>query len=164
MIYLNGEMQELKKEFIANGAKAPDFTITTREMKRLHLSDFKDKCIVFNIFPSIDTDVCATSVRRFNQMAAELKDCVVVCVSKDLPFALSRFCGAEGIKNVITASDFYPGDFGENYGVIISKGILSGLLARAIVVVKDKKIYYTQLVEDINSEPDYMEVIQVLSW
>ena len=164
MIYLNGEVQELKNEFIASDTIAPDFTITTSEMKKLHLSDFKEKCIVFNIFPSIDTGVCATSVRRFNKMAAELKDCVVVCVSKDLPFALSRFCGAEGIKNVITASDFYPGDFGEKYGVVISKGLLAGLLTRAIIIVKEGKVFYTQLVEDINSEPDYMEVIQVLSW
>lgn len=164
MIYLNGEVQVLKNEFIASDTIAPDFTITTSDMKKLHLSDFKEKCIVFNIFPSIDTGVCATSVRRFNKMAAELKDCVVVCVSKDLPFALSRFCGAEGIKNVITASDFYPGDFGENYGVVISKGLLAGLLTRAIIIVKEGKVFYTQLVENINSEPDYMEVIQVLSW
>lgn len=164
MIYLNGEIQELKNEIISNGSEAPDFTITTKDMKRLHLNDFKGKCIVFNIFPSIDTSVCATSVKRFNKMASELKDCIVVCISRDLPFALSRFCAAEDIDNVITASDFFPGDFGERYGVLISKGALAGLLTRAIIVIKDEKVFYTQVVGDINSEPDYMEVIQVLSW
>ena len=164
MIYFKGEIQELKNQFISMGSIAPDFSITKSNMQRVGVADFKDKTIVFNVFPSIDTEVCATSVRRFNQMAAELKDCVVICISKDLPFALSRFCGAEGIDNVITASDFFPGNFGEHYGVLISKGYLAGLLTRAIIIVRDGKIYYTQLVNEITSEPDYMEVIQVLSW
>ena len=164
MIYFKGEVQELKNQFIPMGSIAPDFSITKSDMQRVKLSDFKDKTIIFNIFPSIDTQVCATSVRRFNQMAAELNDCVVICVSKDLPFALSRFCGSEGIDNVITASDFFPGDFGEHYGTLIAKGSLAGLLTRAIIIVRDNKVYYTQLVNEITSEPDYMEVIQVLSW
>lgn len=164
MVHFNGKPQKLKNEFIEAGSFAPDFTLTKGDMSHLHISELKGKTIVFNIFPSIDTGVCAASVRRFNEMAAELKDCVVVCVSKDLPFALSRFCGAEGIERVITASDFYPGDFGEKYGVLISNGILAGLLTRAIIVVKEGKVYYTQLVDEITSEPDYMEVVQVLSW
>lgn len=164
MIYFKGEVQELKNKIISMGSIAPDFSITKSDMQRVKLSDFKNKTVIFNIFPSIDTGVCATSVRRFNQMAAELTDCVVICISKDLPFALSRFCGVEGIDNVITASDFFPGDFGERYGVLISKGYLAGLLTRAIIIVRDGKIYYTQLVNEISSEPDYMEVIQVLSW
>lgn len=164
MIYFKGEVQELKNKIISMGSIAPDFSITKSDMQRVKLSDFKDKTIIFNIFPSIDTQVCATSVRRFNQMAAELNDCVVICVSKDLPFALSRFCGVEGIDNVITASDFFPGDFGERYGTLIAKGSLAGLLTRAIIIVRDNKVYYTQLVNEISSEPDYMEVIQVLSW
>lgn len=164
MIFLNGKPHELKREFIRAGETAPEFNLVKSDMSHLYLKDLKDKTIIFNIFPSIDTGVCAASVRKFNQMAAELKDCVVVCVSKDLPFALSRFCGAEGIENVITASDFFPGDFGINYGVVIEKGLLAGLLARAIVIVKDGKVHYTQLVEEMANEPDYMEAIQILSW
>ena len=130
----------------------------TSDTKRL--KDLKGKNIVLNIFPSLDTGVCATSVRKFNKMAAGMKDTVVLAISKDLPFAQGRFCTTEGIENVIPLSDFRFSDFDESYGVRMADGPLAGLLARAVVVIgKDGKVAYTELVPEITQEPDYEKAL-----
>lgn len=145
------------------GQKAPDFTLVKNDLSRASLSDYEGKKIVLNIFPSIDTGVCATSVRTFNQKASELENTIVLCVSKDLPFANGRFCGAEGISNVETLSDFDGGVFGSNYEVQMVDGPLKGLLARSIVALNEKgEVVYTELVDDIVNEPDYDAVLKAL--
>lgn len=124
------------------------------------MKELNGKNVILNIFPSLDTGVCATSVRKFNKLAAGLPDTVVLAISKDLPFAHARFCTTEGIENVIPLSDFRFSDFDENYGVRMADGPLSGLLARAVIVVgKDGKIAYTELVPEITQEPDYDKAI-----
>lgn len=122
-------------EFIRAGAQAPDFELVKGDLSPLKLSDLKGKRVVLNIFPSLDTGVCATSVRKFNKLASSLPDTVVVAVSKDLPFAQSRFCTTEGIANVVPASDFRAAGFAGAYGVLMADGPLAGLLARAVVVI-----------------------------
>ena len=142
------------------GQLAPSFKLVKSDLSEVSLRDFADKKIVINIFPSIDTPVCATSVRTFNKQAAELDDTVVLCVSKDLPFAQGRFCGAEGLENVITLSDFRTGKFGRDYGVEIIDSPLAGLLARAVMVVDETgKILHTELVPEITQEPDYKSAL-----
>lgn len=145
------------------GEKAPDFTLVKNDLSRASLDNYAGKNVILNIFPSIDTGVCATSVRKFNEKAAELDNTVVLCVSKDLPFANGRFCGAEGIANVETLSDFDGGVFGKNYQVQMTDGPLQGLLARAIVAVNGKgEVVYTELVDDIVNEPNYDAVLKAL--
>lgn len=142
------------------GAPAPDFTLTKNDLSPLNKADLAGKNVVLNVFPSIDTGVCAASVRRFNQDASKLPNTVVVCVSKDLPFAQKRFCGAEGIDKVTTASGFRGPDFGQAYGVTMADGPLAGLFARAVVVIDAKgKVAYTELVPEIAQEPDYQKAI-----
>ena len=129
-------------------------------MSSFSLKELNGKNVILNIFPSLDTGVCATSVRKFNKLAAGLPDTVVLAISKDLPFAHARFCTTESIENVVPLSDFRFSDFDENYGVRMADGPLSGLLARAVVVVgKDGKIAYTELVPEITQEPDYDKAI-----
>lgn len=138
----------------AVGSPAPAFTLTGADLSAVSSEQFRGKPVLLNIFPSVDTGVCATSVRTFNERAAG-SGLTVVCVSKDLPFALSRFCGAEGIENVTTASAFRD-SFGEDYGVTITDGAMAGLLGRAVVVIgADGTVAYTELVPEIASEPDY---------
>lgn len=138
------------------GSTAQDFTLTGIDLKDVSLKDFAGKKIVLNIFPSIDTGVCATSVREFNKRASSLNDTVVLCISKDLPFAFKRFCGAEGIDKVVSLSDFKNKGFSKTYGVEMIDGGLVGLLARAIVVIdKNSKVVYTELVPSIGQEPNY---------
>jgi thioredoxin-dependent peroxiredoxin len=138
------------------GSIAPAFTLTKVDLSPLDSKDLAGKHVVLNIFPSIDTGVCATSVRKFNQQAASLPDTVVVCVSKDLPFAQKRFCGAEGIDKVVPASWFRGRDFGADYGVTMASGPLAGLFARAVVVLdKAGKVVHTELVPEIAQEPNY---------
>ncbi|MCU0419469.1 MAG: thiol peroxidase [Cyclobacteriaceae bacterium] len=145
------------------GAMAPDFQLVNTDMNEVSLQDFGGKNIVLNIFPSIDTGVCATSVREFNKRAAALQDTVVVCVSKDLPFAMKRFCGAEGIDKVVTVSDFRNKGFSKNYGVEMLEGALAGLDARAVVVInKERKVAYTELVPAIGQEPNYEAALTAL--
>jgi thiol peroxidase len=147
----------------ALGSAAPDFKLTAADLSDKSLADFKGKKIVFNIFPSLDTSVCAMSVRRFNQLAADQKDTVVLCASADLPFAHGRFCAAEGIKNVVTLSDFRHKEFGERYGVRIVDGPLAGLLSRAVIVIdKSGKVRYTEQVPEIGQEPDYDSALKHL--
>ena len=122
----------------------------------MSISSFQGKKIILNIFPSIDTPVCAVSVRRFNQEAGEQINTFVLCVSMDLPFAQARFCGAEGLDNVIMLSDFRTGQFGRDYGVRIIDGPLQGLLSRAVVVIDEgAKVLYSQQIEEVSQEPDY---------
>lgn len=145
------------------GNTAPDFKLTKGDLSEISLSDFKGKKVVLNIFPSIDTGTCAASVRKFNAQAAGLDNTVVLCVSKDLPFAQNRFCGAEGIQNVITASDFRHVEFSNNYGLLIENGPLAGLDSRAVVVIDEAgKVIYTEQVSEIVNEPNYDEAINIL--
>lgn len=147
----------------ATGSSAPDFKLTKTDLGDVSLKDFTGKKIVLNIFPSIDTEVCATSVRRFNQDASKHANTVVLCVSLDLPFAHNRFCGAEGLKNVVSVSELRARGFGEAYGVRIVDGPLAGLLSRAVVVIDEKgKVIYTQQVPEIVEEPDYAKALAVL--
>ena len=138
------------------GSKAPDFKLTTVELSHKSLADFAGKKVILNIFPSIDTGTCATSVREFNKKAADLKNTVVLCISKDLPFAQARFCGAEGIENVVMLSDFATGNFGKEYQLDIKNGPLAHLHSRAIVIIDEKgNVVYTEQVSEIVDEPNY---------
>jgi thioredoxin-dependent peroxiredoxin len=142
------------------GEPAPDFKIVKTDLSPLSLSEFKGKKAVLNIFPSIDTGVCATSVRKFNAEADKLNNTVVLCISRDLPFAQKRFCGAEGLNNVIMGSEYKDSSFSNAYGVRIADGPMTGLLSRAIVVVDEAgKVVYTEQVPDIAQEPDYAKAL-----
>jgi len=145
------------------GVKAPEFSLVGTNLADVKNEDFAGKRMILNIFPSLDTATCAASVRRFNVEASQLADTAVVCVSKDLPFAHSRFCTAEGIANVVSASEFRSNTFGKNYGVMITDGPLQGLMARAVVVVnKDGTVLHSQLVPEITEEPDYQSALDSL--
>jgi len=145
------------------GSVAPNFRLTDTTLQDVSLESFKGSQVVFNIFPSIDTGVCATSVRKFNERASELKNTKVVCISKDLPFAHKRFCGAEGIENVLSTSQFKDNSFSQNYGVDMLDGPLAGLMSRAVVVVDSQGIVkYTEQVPDITQEPNYDAAIASL--
>lgn len=162
-VYFQGNPVEVYGTIPAPGTIAPDFELTTADLATVKLSDLKGKRIVLNIFPSLDTGVCAMSVRRFNKEAAGYKNTEVLCVSMDLPFAAKRFCTLEGIEGVQAASAFRHPAFGENYGVQIVDGALKNLLARAVVVIDENgKVIYSQLVEEITNEPDYDGVKYVL--
>ncbi|MDR2684991.1 MAG: thiol peroxidase [Prevotellaceae bacterium] len=155
-VHTNGELPKV-------GTIAPNFTLVKNDLSPLSLSEFRGKKVILNIFPSIDTGVCAMSVRRFNKEAAELKNTAVLCISKDLPFAQGRFCGAEGIENVITLSDFRTDEFVKNYGVLQTDGVLAGLLARAVVVIDENCVVkHTQLVEEITTEPNYEAALKAV--
>lgn len=146
----------------AVGDALPDFTLVDTNLGEVSLADLQGKKIVLNIFPSVDTGICADSVRRFNEEASKLDNTAVLCVSKDLPFALGRFCGAEGLDNVTAASAFRS-TFGEDYGLVLEGSPLKGLLARTVIVAdEDGKITYTQLVDEIKTEPDYDSAIKAL--
>jgi len=147
----------------AVGSTAPDFTLTGNDLKDVYLKQFAGKSVVMNIFPSVDTRVCAISVREFNKRAASLSDTVVLCISKDLPFAMRRFCGAEGIDKVITLSDFRNETFARSYGVEMVDGGMRGLMARAIVVLdKNGKVKYTEMVPVIGQEPNYDAALKAI--
>lgn len=150
-------------ELPATGSAAPAIDLVGADMSEVTSDSLSGRRVVLNIFPSVDTGVCATSVRRFNELAAGLDNTTVVCASKDLPFALSRFCGAEGIDNVTAASAFRS-NFGEDFGVTMTDGPLQGLLARSVVVLdSDGSVAYTELVPEIGQEPDYDAAIAALS-
>lgn len=158
-----GHPVKLNGDFVKVNAIAPNFELVKSDLSTLSLNELKGKNVILNIFPSLDTAVCATSVRKFNEMASKLKDTVVLAISKDLPFASGRFCSVEGINNVIALSDFRDSDFDKNYGIKIMEGPLAGLLARAVVVIdKDGKIVYTELVPEITHEPDYDKALNAL--
>jgi thiol peroxidase len=147
----------------APGSEVPGFRLVDADLKDVSLHDYAGKRKVLNIFPSIDTPTCAMSVRKFNEKAAGLKDTVVLCISADLPFAQKRFCGAEGIGNVVTLSLMRGRNFGRDYGVLIEDGPLAGLTARAVVVLgTDNKVLHSELVPEIAQEPDYEAALKAL--
>lgn len=145
------------------GTNAPDSVLVKKDLSEIRLSDLKGRRLILNIFPSIDTQVCATSVRKFNKEAAEISNTSVLCISRDLPFAHARFCGAEGIDRVDSLSDFRTGEFGKKYGVEIIEGPLAGLLARSVVVLDEKgTVIYSELVPETTSEPDYEAALKAV--
>ena len=146
----------------AVGDTARDFTLVGTDLSDGSLSDYKGKNVILNIFPSINTGVCAESVRKFNKEAAGLDNTVVLCISKDLPFAQSQFCGAEGIDDVVMLSDFRT-DFGNEYGVLMADGPLKGLLSRAVIVINSEgKVTYTEQVPEIGQEPNYEAALKAV--
>ncbi len=155
-VTLGGTPFAISGDLPAAGDAAPDFTLTGGDLGDVSLGDYAGQRLVLNVFPSVDTPVCAASVRRFNQEAAAREGVSVLCVSRDLPFAQGRFCAAENIEAVSCASEMRDGSFGDAYGLRITEGPLNGLLARAVVVVDgDGTVRYSQLVPEIKEEPDY---------
>ena len=163
-VLFKGIIVTLLGTFVSPGTKAPDFNLVKNDLSEYTLNENKGKYVVLNIFPSLDTGVCAMSVRRFNEMASELPNTTVLCISKDLPFAQSRFCTVEGIENVVPLSDFRnTSSFGEAYGVLMKDGPLQGLLARAVVVINPQgEVVYSELVPEITQEPNYEAVLKVI--
>lgn len=145
------------------GSKAPDFKLTATDMSTKTLSDFGGHKLVLNIFPSVDTGVCAQSIRSYNQEAAEMENTKVLCISRDLPFAQQRFCGAEGIENVVMLSDFKDGSFGKAYGLDFINGAFDALLSRCVIVLDENGIVqYTEQVQEIGEEPNYKASLYAL--
>lgn len=146
------------------GSQAPDFTLLSKEMQEKTLASYHGQKVILNIYPSIDTGVCAMSTKKFNQEASTLDNTRIVCVSKDLPFALKRYCDAEGIDNLDNLTNFRDGgDFGKNYGVEITDGAFKGLNARAVVVIDEEgKVKYTELVPEVGQEPDYDKALAAI--
>lgn len=145
------------------GDQAPEFTLTNQSLEDVTLDAWAGKRKILNIIPSIDTGVCATSTRKFNEKASGLDNTVVLVIAADLPFALGRFCGAEGLKNVVTLSSFRNYSFQQDYGVAIQSGPLAGLCARAVVVLDEQnKVIHSELVDDIKHEPDYDAALDAL--
>lgn len=162
-VTLGGNPANTNSDLPAKGSAAPAFSLTTPDMKPFSSADLAGKSVVLNIFPSVDTGVCAQSVRTFNEAAAGLENTAVVCVSADLPFAQKRFCGAEGIENVTVASTFRNPEFLTDYGVKLVDGGFAELAARAVVVLNaDGDVTYTQLVPEIGTEPDYDAALAAL--
>ena len=163
-VLFKGIIVTLVGSFITPGTMAPDFNLVKNDLSEYILNENKGKYVVLNIFPSLDTGVCAMSVRRFNQMASELPNTTVLCISKDLPFAQSRFCTVEGIENVVPLSDFRnTSSFGEKYGVLMKDGPLQGLLARAVLVINTQgEVIYSELVPEITQEPNYEAILKVI--
>ncbi|SMC49139.1 thiol peroxidase [Moheibacter sediminis] len=146
------------------GAKAPDFKLTAVDLSEKSISDFKGKKVVLNIFPSVDTGTCAASVRKFNAEASGLENTVVLCISRDLPFAQSRFCAAEGLENVVSLSEFKDNNFSDAYQLKIMDGPLAGLMSRAVVVINEEgNVVYTEQVPEIVDEPNYENALAVLN-
>ncbi len=162
-ITLGGNPVKTSGNLPQKNTKAPNFNLVKGDLSNVSLADFEGSKLVLNIFPSVDTGTCAASVRKFNEKASGLENTKVLCISRDLPFAQARFCGAEGLENVISLSDFRDGSFGENYGLTITTGPLAGLHSRAVVVVNEEgNVIYTEQVADIKDEPDYESALAVL--
>ncbi|MBN6711563.1 thiol peroxidase [Haemophilus haemoglobinophilus] len=162
-ITLAGNPIEVSGNFAKVGDKIENFVLVNKELAEIALADFAGKRKVLNIFPSIDTGICAMSVRKFNQEAANLDNTVVLCISADLPFAQGRFCGAEGIESAVTLSTFRNKELHRTLGVDISTGPLAGLTARAVVVLdEDNKVLHSELVPEIKQEPNYEAALAVL--
>ncbi len=161
-ITLGGNPVRTQGSLPAVGSKAPDFELVGADLNPIKLADFAGSKVVLNIFPSIDTGICAMSVRTFNERVANLENTKVLCISRDLPFAQARFCGAEGIENVVVASDFRT-TMGEHYGVTMITGPLEGLLARAVVVLDEQGIVrHAEMVPEIKTEPNYDAALAAL--
>ncbi|RED38633.1 thiol peroxidase (atypical 2-Cys peroxiredoxin) [Winogradskyella eximia] len=162
-ITLGGNPIETTGNLPAIGSTAPDFKLTATDLSDKSLSDYNGIRLILNIFPSVDTGTCAQSVRTFNEKASKLNNTKVLCISKDLPFALARFCGAEGLDNVESLSDFKTGNFGKDYGLTFKTGPLETLLSRCIVVIDtDGKIIHTEQVAEIKDEPNYEAALKAL--
>ena len=162
-IILSGKPVNTNGELPKAGTKALDFQLVTTNLSIVSLRDFAGSKLVLNIFPSIDTSICATSVRKFNDDASKLENTKVLCISRDLPFAQSRFCGAEGLDNVINLSDFNTGNFGKDYGLEFVDGAFSGLHSRAVIVIDEYgTIKYTEQVLDTSDEPNYEAALTAL--
>jgi len=160
---LAGNPVQLAGEFPGKEKSVKNFTAVKQDLSEFSLDDFQGKRKVLNIFPSIDTDVCATSVRTFNKKASELENTQVICLSVDLPFAHKRFCGAEGIENVVTGSLFRNPDIAKDLGLLIEDGPLKGLTARAVIVLDENNlVLHAKLVDDITHEPDYEAALTAL--
>lgn len=163
-VTLQGNPVSVQGDLPAVGTQAPDFKLTGADLSEVTLADFAGKSLILNIYPSVDTGTCAASTRQFNERMNDRDDVVVLCVSQDLPFAFARFCGAEGLDNIRTASTFRSSAFLDDYGVKIADGPLEGLCARAVVAVDaDGKVVYHQLVAEIADEPDYEAALSALS-
>ncbi len=162
-ITLKGEVIHTVGYLPEVGSQAPGFVLTKNDLSDVNLDDFKGKRVILNIFVSLDTSVCATSVRQFNQAAGDLDNTVVLCISEDLPFAQARFCGAEGLEDVITLSAFRYRAFANSYGVRIVDGPLAGLTARSVVVLNEEgKVIYAEQVPEIGQEPNYKAALSIL--
>lgn len=162
-VYFQMQPLEVSGHFPKAGDHARPFTLVAKNLSDVSLTEYGGKRKVLNIFPSIDTAVCAASVRRFNQLANELSDTVVLCISADLPFAQSRFCGADHLSNVVTLSTMRSATFKQDYGVEIASGALAGLTARAVIVLDEQdRVLYSQLVDEITHEPDYEAALRSL--
>ncbi|QHI39165.1 Thiol peroxidase [Kordia antarctica] len=162
-VTLKGNKFHTSGSLPAVGTKAPDFTLTATDLSTKKLSDFKGSKVVLNIFPSIDTGTCAMSVRTFNKEASELDNTKVVCISHDLPFAQARFCGAEGLENVVNLSDYKNGSFGKDYGLNFVDGPLETLHSRVVVVLDENgTVKYTEQVSEIVDEPNYKGALEAL--
>lgn len=162
-VTLGGNPIKVEGSFPAKGDSAPDFTLTSKDLKDVGLKDFAGKRKVLNIVPSLDTPVCAKSTRIFNERASSMPNTAVLVISADLPFAMNRFCGAEGISNVIPLSTVRGRDFHSRYGVDITDGPLKGLTARAVVVLdENNRVLHSQLVPEIKNEPDYDAALAAL--
>ncbi|WP_079432805.1 thiol peroxidase [Zoogloea sp. LCSB751] len=162
-VTLGGNPVPVEGDLPQKGQAAPAFTLVAKDLADTPLASFAGKRKVLNIFPSIDTPTCATSVRKFNQSASTLPNTVVLCISADLPFAQSRFCGAEGLENVVTLSTLRGNEFIKNYGVALAAGPLAGLTARAVVVLDENdKVLHSELVPEIKNEPNYDAALAAL--
>lgn len=162
-VHFQGNPVSVDGQIPGPGQSAKPFTLVAKDLADVSLSQYAGKRKVLNIFPSIDTGVCAASVRKFNQLANDLDNTVVLCISADLPFAQSRFCGSDGLSNVVTLSTLRGGEFKKDYGVAISEGPLAGLTARAVVVLDEQdNVLYSELVNEITTEPNYDAALAAL--
>lgn len=162
-VHFQGNPVRVSGQFPQSGAKAAPFTLVAKDLADVSLSQYAGKRKVLNIFPSIDTGVCAASVRKFNQLANDLDNTVVLCISADLPFAQSRFCGAEGLSNVVTLSTLRNPEFKQDYGVALDDSPLKGLTARAVIVLNENdEVIYSELVNEITEEPNYDAALNAL--
>lgn len=163
-VTFKGQSVTLGGNFPKVGDSINDFMLTAKDFSDKNLDAFEGRYLLLNIFPSVDTDVCADSVRKFNEEAGNFKNASVLCISKDLPFAQARFCGAENLNNVQTLSAFRNADFAKQFGVDIMNGMLHGLLARAVIIVNpERKVVYTELVPEITNKPDYKACIDAMT-
>lgn len=163
-VTLAGNAVSVGGEFPKQGDLAKEFSLVSKDLADVSLATYAGKRKVLNIFPSVDTPVCANSVRHFNEDASKLENTVVLCISADLPFAQARFCGAEGLENVVTLSTLRGGEFKAAYGVDITDGVLAGLTARAVVVLDESNtVLHAELVSEITTEPDYAAALKALA-
>lgn len=162
-VTLQGHPVQTNGDMPAIGSQAVGFSLVKTDLSLASLADFSGKKVILNIFPSVDTGTCATSVRKFNAHAGSMDNTVVLCISQDLPFAHARFCGAEGIENVVSLSAFRSDDFAKNYGVEMIDGPLQGLTARSVVIINEQgEVVYTELVPEIVDEPNYDAALAAL--